>query len=100
MSAAQGLFGGASHEGCSCGHRLEMFHRVNASRWCGVETPNEVLRAALIRCAELSGADMTDGVPDWPSLEVWAVRCVEQLRADYDEVLKDAPVALSPETSE
>jgi len=47
----------------------------------------ETYRKALIRCAELAGADMSGGVPTWPSLDVWAVQEVEQLRKDYDEAI-------------
>lgn len=45
------------------------------------------LEAALVRCAEVSGADMSDGAPTWPDVDVWAVQEVEQLRKDYDEAI-------------
>jgi hypothetical protein len=82
------MIGRSEHEGCSCGHRLPMCHRVNAAKWCGEPQPVEVYRQALIRCAELAGADLSDGLPTWPSLEAFAVQAVEQLRADYDEVIE------------
>lgn len=39
---------------------------------------------ALIECARQSGADVTDGAPTWPPVNEWAVRCVRELREDYD----------------
>lgn len=72
-------------EGCSCGHKLAFCHKVNAARYCGAPTPVEVYREALVMCAELAGADMSGGIPTWPSLEVWAVEQVRELRKDYDE---------------
>lgn len=47
------------------------------------------LRDALIKCAEISGEDMSGGVPTYPNVAIWAVGCVTQLRSDYDEALKE-----------
>lgn len=47
----------------------------------------DTLQEALFKCAEVSGADVSGGMPTSPLLEVWAVREVEQLRKDYDEAL-------------
>lgn len=44
-------------------------------------------QTALVKCAVASGADVSDGVPTRPALDVWAVREVEQLRRDYDEAI-------------
>lgn len=45
----------------------------------------ERLRAALVRCATVSGADVSDGPPTWPSVDEWAVQEVQRLRDDYDD---------------
>ena len=71
---------------------MQMCHKINASKWCGEEVPTEDYRAALIRCAELAGADLSGGIPTWPSLQVFAIRAVEELRRDYDEVISTQPV--------
>lgn len=85
-----GIFGPIrEYEGCGCGHKPSMCHKVNAAAWCGAETPNVELRNALIACAEAAGEDMSGGVPTWPALHVWAVRAVRQLRADYDNAAED-----------
>ena len=42
-------------------------------------------RDALIECATIAGADVSDGVPDFPPVEVWAIQEVQQLRDDADE---------------
>lgn len=73
--------------GCSCGHKLDFCHKVNAARWCGAAPPVEVYRQALIDCAIAAGADVSGGIPTWPSLEVWALQEVKQLRSDYDEAI-------------
>lgn len=90
-----GIYGGKNYGGCSCGHVLQMCHKRSAAQWCGGDEPVEDYRAALIRCAELAGADLSGGIPSWPSLQVFAIRAVEQLRADYDEALTSANVERS-----
>jgi len=45
------------------------------------------LEGALQECARLSGADLSEGFPTWPSLPVFVVEEVRQLRADYDDAL-------------
>ncbi len=47
----------------------------------------ERLRAALIECATIAGADVSDGPPTWPDVAVWAVHEVQQLRSDADEAV-------------
>lgn len=84
-SAQPGLYGGVALEGCACGHKLAFCHKVNAATYCGGEAPVEDYRAALIRCAELAGADISGGVPTWPNVQTWAVQAVATLRRDYDE---------------
>lgn len=54
-----------------------------------VVAENRRLREALVQCATISGADVSDGPPTWPSVDVWAVQEVTQLRQDYDEALKE-----------
>lgn len=41
-------------------------------------------RDALIKCATVSGADVSGGVPTWPSVDEWAVQEVQELRDNYD----------------
>lgn len=77
-------------QGCSCGHKLAFCHKVNAATWCGEPIPAEVYRDALVKCAELAGADLSGGIPTWPSLDVWAVDQVRELRKDYDDSLPSA----------
>lgn len=65
-----------------------LYEKVDPSkplRWSSRQ--NQVYREALVRCAELAGADLSGGVPSWPPVEVWAVQSVEQLRKDYDDAL-------------
>jgi hypothetical protein len=63
----------------------------------------KVLEAALIECAVLSGEDM-DGdetrAPTWPPVEVWAVRCVREMREAYDESLAALPASQDAPTDE
>lgn len=42
-------------------------------------------REALIACATIAGADVSDGPPTWPDVDVWAIQAVQQLRADTHE---------------
>lgn len=48
----------------------------------------ERLEAALLECAKQAGADTSEpprpGTNDLPPLEEWAVRCVKELRGDYE----------------
>jgi len=52
-------------------------------------------RETLIRCAVISGEDgeavdaARSGAMKHPTLEEWAVGCVSQLRADYDEGVRE-----------
>lgn len=50
-----------------------------------VEEERDRYREALIKCATVAGADVSDGPPTWPDVGVWAVRAVEELRRDYDD---------------
>lgn len=50
---------------------------------------NERLRLGLLACARESGADVSDGIPDFPDIVDWAVDCVRALRTDYDDVLEE-----------
>ena len=51
------------------------------------------LRDALYECAVVSGADVSDGPPTWPDVDVWALAEVRQLREDYDNALDEIPPA-------
>jgi hypothetical protein len=55
--------------------------------------PPQLLRdyeRALIECARIAGADMTDAPPTSPPLHEWAVRAVTELRRDYDDACQAA----------
>lgn len=51
------------------------------------------LEAALLECATVAGADVSEpprpGTLDRPPLAVWAVRCVQELRDDYEAEIGD-----------
>lgn len=63
---------------------IDAKHKANS-----LVAEHERYRTALEECARLSGADMSDGVPTWPPIEEWAVRCVKELREAYDEALME-----------
>jgi hypothetical protein len=52
------------------------------------------LAEALFECAKIAGADVSDGPPTWPSVDVWAKQEVQRLRDDYDEACEEVWQAL------
>lgn len=65
--------------------RFEWVPMVPEARLAAVEAERDRFRDALIECATASGADVSDGPPTWPAVDVWAVEEVKRLREDCDE---------------
>jgi len=52
------------------------------------------LKRALFECAMYSGEDTSDGAPTEPTIDVWTVRAVKNLREEYDDCLCEIPLAV------
>lgn len=74
----------------ACGGDVEAIQVVEASALAAAEARADRFARALVECARLSGEEVEDDrAPTWPPVDEWTVRCVRELREDYDALLAD-----------